>query len=245
MLSGQPAVRTTAAGADQVMTIRVIAGEISAKDVTIRSLIPSSSQPRWPPLERVAETIATPRRRFPAHGHAGVEVLTYVTEGSGLYSYGEGPEEAVAPGSVQLLFASTNVAHAINPGKGQMLRWFSVVAALPATTTTANGLQSTYAREGALAADGTTTRFLVGPASAIRSAIGLEAYEVAFRSEGTSFRKIGHGFNSVVYAFSGAGSLDGHPIELGEAAIVEDAAGVALHGRPGFRTVLIKVPRPT
>ncbi len=71
-------------------SIRVIPGEIDGRDVTTRAVIPSTAQPRWPPLERIAETIATPRRRFPPHRHEGVEVLTYVIEGSGTYEYGTG-----------------------------------------------------------------------------------------------------------------------------------------------------------
>jgi len=55
------------------MTVRVVAGEVGAREVTARVALPTAAQPRWPPFERVAETIATPRRPFPLHRHEGVE----------------------------------------------------------------------------------------------------------------------------------------------------------------------------
>lgn len=226
------------------MPVRILAGEIAARDATVRSVIPSSAQPKWPPVELLAETIATPRRRFPAHGHVGVEVFSYVIEGSGLYSYGTNPPEPLGAGSVQLLTAGTQVAHAINPGKGQTLRWLAVVVTLSPQGAPTNRLQSARMTDGPVAPDGTRTRNLVGAASTVRSSVGLEAYELAFAEEGTTFRRVGHGVNAVGYALSGAGTVDGRPVELGEAAVIEESAGVAIQGRPGFRIVLVHVPRP-
>ena len=226
------------------MTVRIVAGEISAKDATVRAVIPTVSQPRWPPLERVAETIATPRRRFPAHGHIGVEVLTYVVEGSGLYAHESGSAEPVTAGAVRFLTAATTVPHAINPGKGQTLRWFAVVATLPTTGGVSDRFQSAQVRPDTPASDGTRTTFLVGAGSSVRSLVGMEAYEVGFIDEGTTFRKVGHSVNAVAYALAGAGNVDGHPVGVGEAAIIEGSAGVAIHGMPGFRLVMVQVPRP-
>ncbi len=226
------------------MPVRIVAGEISAKDATVRAVIPTASQPKWPPLERLAETIATPRRRFPAHSHEGVEVLTYVVEGSGLYADESGTAQAVTAGAVRLLTAATSVPHAINPGKGQTLRWLAVVATLSTTGEVSDRFQSTQAQPGTTAPDGTRTTFLVGPGSSVRSVVGIEAYEIGFVDAGTTFRKVGHSVNAVAYALAGAGSVDGHPLELGEAAIIEGSAGVAIHGLPGFRLVMVQVPRP-
>jgi len=226
------------------MSVRIVAGEIQAKDATTRSIIPSASLPKWPPFVRVAETIATPRRRFPAHGHAGVEVLTYVIEGSGVYQNASDPPHEVSVGSAQLLTASTNSPHVINPGVGQTLRWFAVVTDLPAGAAVGNRLQEFDAQESAPGADRTTTRPLVGPGSPMQSATGLHASVVSFVEEGTSFRKVGHAANAVAYVLSGQGRVDNSPVEMGEAAIVEGSAGIALTGTRGFRVALVKVPRP-
>ncbi len=225
------------------MPIRIVSGEIDVKDATTRVSIPTASQPRWPPFERVAETIATPRRPFPPHRHSGVEVLTYVIEGSASYEFGSSPATPLAPGSTMLLTAPSAVPHSINPGKGHTVRWFAVVAALTAGDAAAPRLQLRIAPWSAAGADGTSVRKLVGPGSGITSMIGLEAAAIEFRSAGASFRKVGHDRLAVCYALAGRGKLDNEVLEGGEAGLVEDVAGVAIQGPPGFRVVFVSAPR--
>jgi redox-sensitive bicupin YhaK (pirin superfamily) len=225
------------------MSIRVIRGEIGAKDVTTRTVIPTAALARWPPFERVAETIATPRRPFPPHRHHGVEVLTYVIEGSASYVYGPGPPDPLVPGSTRLLTASTPVSHAINPGKGQTVRWFAVVATLLAGVTLPTRLQVGRADPTGLQPDGTILRRLVGPGATLSSSVGLIGEAVEFRSEGTTFRKVGHDRVAVCYALSGRGRVDNEILDGGEAALIDQSAGFALEGQAGFRAVLIDAPR--
>ena len=227
------------------MSIRVVQGEIGAKDVTTRTLIPVVSQARWPPFERVAETIATPRRLFPPHRHEGVEVLTYVIEGSGTYAYGPHPAETLVAGATRLLTAPTPVSHAINPGKGQTVRWFAVVASLPASNAAPSRLQSGRAEPTELQPDGTILRRIAGPGTTLRSSVGIESEAIEFRSTGATFRKVGHDRVAICYALSGRGRVDDQVVEGGEAALVEQAAGIALHGQAGFRIVLVHAPRGT
>jgi len=226
------------------MSIRVVSGEISAKDATTRAAIPTAAQPRWPPFERVAETIATPRRRFPPHRHEGVEVLTYVIEGSGTYECGSGPPTPLTAHSTTLLTAPGSVSHAINPGKGQTLRWFSVVASLPSGAAAAPRRQDSRAEASAIQADGTQVRRLVGSGAGLASALGLESELVEFTANGAAFRKVGHDRVAVCYALSGRGSVDNQATDAGEAALVDDAGGVAIEGRPGFRITVTTAPRP-
>ena len=225
------------------MSIRIIPGEIDAKDATTRTPIPSSAQSRWPPFERVAETIATPRRRFPPHRHEGVEVLTHGIEGSGTYEFGSDPIAPFEVGSTALLTAPTPVSHSINPGKGRTLRWFSVVATLPEGRVAAPRLQMTRSAETPVQADGTVVRHLLGAGTSVTSIAGLEGELIEFREGGTSFRRIGHDREAVCYALSGQGSVDSAVLEGGEAALVSDAAGIGLGGRTGFRAVLVSAPR--
>jgi redox-sensitive bicupin YhaK (pirin superfamily) len=227
------------------MSIQVARGEIGAKDVTTRTLIPTAARPRWPPFERVAETIATPRRPFPPHRHERVEVLTYVIEGSASYLFAPTPADPLVPGSTRLLTATTAASHAINPTKGQTVRWFSSVTSLPEGVSGAPRLQSGRAEPTGLEPDGTIVRRLVGPGSSLTSSIGLEAEAIDFRSNGTTFRKIGHDHIAVYYVLSGRGRVDNEIVEGGEAALVEESAGIALQGSPGFSAVLLRVPRGT
>ncbi|HXW32998.1 MAG TPA: cupin domain-containing protein [Acidimicrobiales bacterium] len=227
------------------MSVRIVPGEISARDVTNRVAVPTSGLPKLPPFERVAETIATPRRKLPLHRHDHAEVLTYVIEGSGFYELAPNSPEPVVEGSLRLLTAHASASHAINPGKGQTIRYFAVVTTLLANGASATKLQSMQAVESAVQPDGTSFARLVGPTTPVRSAVGLEAEAIRFQSDGTSFRQIGHSTLGLAYALAGRGTLDGEPIEIGEAAVIRDAAGIALQGRAGFRVVLLRVPRPT
>jgi hypothetical protein len=84
---------------------------------------------------------------------------------------------------------------------------------------------------------------LVGSGSTIKSAVGLEAESIEFRSGGAAFRKVGRDRLAVCYALSGRGAVDNQPLDGGEAALVEDAAGIALQTRAGVHVVLVSVPR--
>ncbi|MCI4352130.1 MAG: hypothetical protein L3K14_01900 [Thermoplasmata archaeon] len=225
------------------MAIRIVTGEIEAKDVTTRVALPTRALPRWPPFERVAETIATPRRPFPPHRHSGVEVLAYVIEGSASYELGSDPPRPLVPGSTTLLTAPLPVSHAINPAKGHTVRWFALVSALPAGSNPPARFQSgrTEAKHGS--AEGTIVRGLMGPGSTINSAIGMEGLSIEFESPATSFQRVGHSRVAVAYALAGRGLLDNEVLNAGEAALVENAAGIALHGDAGFQVLFVMAPR--
>ncbi len=225
------------------MSIRVVAGEIEAKDATTRVALPTRAQSEWPPFERVAETIATARRPFPAHQHSGVEVLTYVIEGSASYDFGSEAPRPLTAASTMLLTAPSSVSHAVKPGVGHTVRWFSLVATLPAGPRSPVQLQYGRAEPRRGSAEGTVVRKLIGPETAITSAIGLVGVAIQFESDATSFQKVGHDRAAVCYALAGRGRVDSELLEGGEAALVDDAAGVAIQGGPGFHVVLAHAPR--
>lgn len=225
------------------MSIRVVAGEIEAKDATTRVALPTRTQSDWPPFERVAETIATARRPFPMHQHSGVEVLTYVIEGSASYEFGSDTPRPLAAASTMLLTAPSPVSHTVKPGAGHTVRWFSLVATLPPGPSSSARLQSGRAEPRGGSAEGTVVRKLIGPEATITSAIGLVGVAIQFESDATSFQKVGHDRVAVCYALAGRGRVDSEVLEGGEAAFVDDAAGVAIQGGPGFHVVLAHAPR--
>jgi redox-sensitive bicupin YhaK (pirin superfamily) len=225
------------------MVVRVVAGDISAKDATNRVAIPTAAQPRWPPFERVSETIATPQRRLPPHRHERVEVLTYVTEGSGSYDYASEPTSPLGVGSTRLLTAFAPTAHAINPLKGGTLRYFAVVATLPEGASGSSRVQSVESPESGVLPDGTSVVRIAGVGTSVASTVGIDCEAIRFHSAGTSFRRVGHDHLALCYALAGRGTVDNAPVEGGEAALISDAAGFALQGSAGFRAVFVRVPR--
>jgi quercetin 2,3-dioxygenase len=222
----------------------VVRSEVGGKSVTTRTTIPTVGLSRWPPFERVAETIATPRRRFPPHRHEGVEVLTYVIEGSGTYELEPGSPAPVSSGSAQLLTAPSPVSHVIHPAVGQTVRWFAVVASLPTIKDLAPRLQAGTMVESEEQPDGTAIRKLVGPDSPLQSEVGLDCEAIRFLRDSTSFQRVGHQSIAICYALSGRGTVDNEILDAGEAALVQDSAGIALEGRAGFQVILVRAPRP-
>jgi redox-sensitive bicupin YhaK (pirin superfamily) len=224
------------------VSVRVVAGEILSKDATTRVIVPTSAVPRAPPFERVAETIATARRRLPPHRHENAEVFTYVIEGTGTYDFGPGPSLTMVRGSSYLLTAPQSITHSISPGPGQTLRYFATIVSLPPGSTLESRLQSTQP-PAVPEPDGTMDRALAGPGTRVSSFAGLAAEAIEFHDAGTAFRKVGHDRLAIAYAAAGTGKVDNQALEAGEAALVEDAAGVAIAGRPGLKVILTSVPR--
>ncbi|HTW55451.1 MAG TPA: pirin family protein [Thermoplasmata archaeon] len=223
-------------------SLRVVAGEVEAGDATSRLVIPSSGQPAWPPFARAGEVVVSVGRRFPSHTHQGEEVLTYVLEGAAQYKESTGAARSLPAGSAAFLTAPGRAAHTIGPEAGSTIRWFSSVVQLPATASAVPNLQWADPHPGDPQTDGSATRTLVGPNGPMRSGAGLSAQVIRFADDGTTFRRIGHDRRAIVYALRGRGEVDGRPIEIGEAALIDRLAGVALHGFPGFAAMLLTMP---
>ncbi len=206
-------------------------------------VIPTPTQGPWAPFDRVGEVVVTVGRKFAPHAHQAQEVLTYVVEGFASYAPETGPVQSMRPGSVLLLTSPSRTSHSVNPSRGATVRWFAVVVDLPGSSAKNITIQTDTPIAAAPDPDGTVVRRLVGPGTKVTSSAGLSCEEVLFADEGTSFRRVGHDRRGVVYALAGRGQVDGEILEVGEAALVEDAAGLALHGRPGFRVLLVTAPR--
>lgn len=224
------------------MTVRIVPGEIAAKDTTARVVLPTVALPKFAPYERVAETIALPARRLPMHKHQASEVFTYVIEGSGTYEVAGSPIEPIGAGDARLLSAPSIASHAISPEKGHSIRYFAVVANLAANDAATVKVQSSRASESGPQADGTAVTRLVGPTGPLRSSAGLECDALRFVNDGTSFRRVGHGTIALCYALAGRAHIDNETIEGGEAAVIANAAGVAIQGEPGFRAMILRTP---
>jgi redox-sensitive bicupin YhaK (pirin superfamily) len=223
-------------------SVRVAAGELDTSVVTTRRLLPIPAQPNWSPFHRVAESVANRARQLPRHAHEREEVLTYVTEGFASYQLESGATEFLERGSGRLLTAPGRVTHCISPAQGGAIRWFNLVMALPAGSSGGIRLQMMGPHTPTIEEDTVLVRTMVGPRAPMTSAAGLECEELQFRTEGTTFRKLGPGRRAVFYAMSGRGSVDQNAIEAGEVAFIEGMPGVAVHGDGGFSGILATAP---
>ena len=222
--------------------VRLLVGEVDAKDVTTRTVIPSSALALWSPFVRVGETIATPRKRFGSHTHARQEVLIYMIEGAAQHTFDPGGSEELPTGSVLFLSAMPTAAHAVNPRPGRTARWFSVVTELPEGGKAPEGRRVGRPTPTPIQPDGTSLLPLVGPGAPSASSLGLEATAIEFVEAGTAFRRVGPNRRALFYGLGGRGMIDNTPVETGEAALVENSAAVSVSGEAGFRVVHVAVP---
>lgn len=225
------------------MSVRVVSGEISTKGATTRVVVPTSAQPRWPPFERIGERIATSRRPFPPHRHERVEVFTYIVEGSATHQIGTAPPEALARGAAVVLTATDPISHTMNPREGQTVRWVAAVATIPPGKAAIPRIQTALHPRPEPQPEGTVLYRLLGPGAPLASAVGMECAALEFVSEETSFVRVGHDRVAACYALSGRGTVDNAQVEGGEAALIEDAAGAAIHGLQGMRVLIMTAPR--
>lgn len=224
-------------------SLRIVPGELETRSAMTRLILPTSAQPVWPPYHRVGETAADRARPFPAHSHEHEEVLTFVRDGFASYQTENGPVELLQAGSARLLTSPSRTTHRISPARGGAIRWFNLVVALPVTVAGPRRLQSSEAPATPFYEENAIARPLVGPQGPMSSDAGLECRELTFVESSTSFLRVGHDRRGLVYAFSGRGIIEDHGLETGEAALVEGAAGIAIHGTPGLQVIAITAPR--
>jgi redox-sensitive bicupin YhaK (pirin superfamily) len=222
--------------------IRLVTGELESRSVASRTVLPTPAQGAWPPFRRVGEIAATVRRKLPSHGHEAEEVLTYLVEGHASAVVGDRPAVPVQAPCVLLLDAPGKVGHQLSPDSA--VRWVSVVVSLPKTAGAGVTAERYAPTTSGPLPDGTIQHRLLGAGARFPSRAGVECSEIEFVAEGTAFQRIGRDRRAIVYAIRRRGRVDGTPIEEGEAALMEDVSGIALHGGPGFRALLTTAPRP-
>jgi len=230
----------TSAGAPMV---RIVPGELETRNAPTRLVIPTSKQPEWPPFVRAGEVIVNRRQDFPPHAHENEEVLTYVVEGLAAYAVESGAVESLRPGSARLLSTSVSVKHRISPARSGPIRWFNLVVSAPGKAGPKPLMQASEPPTSPKYDEDAHVREIVGAKPGMTSVTGLEVSEIDFVVPSTTFRRLGHDRRGLVYALTGRGTVDSRPIDAGEAALVEGAAGIAIGGDVGFRVIVATAPR--
>lgn len=224
-------------------SVRIVAGEIQTQSATTRLVLPTTSQPTWPPFLRVAETVAGRARQLAAHAHEHEEVLTVVTDGFASYQLESEASQALGPGSARLLTSPGRSLHRISPARGGAIRWFNLVVGPIAPSSAPPKLQASEPDERPRVEENALVRPLVGPGAPMASGVGLEARLVTFVQPSATFQRVGHDRRALVYALAGQGSVDGRSVEAGEAALAEGVAAVAMQGSKGLRALVATAPR--
>jgi redox-sensitive bicupin YhaK (pirin superfamily) len=228
---------------DAARTLKVVRSEIDADEQTTSLLFPNRNQGPWLPFERFAETITTSRTKIGRHPHRAEEVLMYVLEGTIEHVDGSGRRESLTGGTVALISAHEEVSHELATVRGKRARWLSVVLRMPwHTEPPPTSVQIKGAGDPKAATDGTVQTPVVGPLARADSFGGLQLLDVEFAKDGTGFFRIGRDRRGVAYGLSGAGTVEGSPVEPGSGVLMETVSGVAIGGSPGFRVVFATAP---
>ncbi len=162
---------------------------------------------------------------FPAHGHANMEIVSYVLEGAMEHRDSMGTGSVMRPGDVQLMSAGTGVQHSEFNASGTEPLHFLQMWVMPSKEGTAPGYQqesfAAAERQGRL-------RLVVSPDGEEGSLrIGQDARMYAGRLAGGE--ELAHGLivgrGSWLHVATGSLEVNGIPLGPGDgAAIVEETA---------------------
>src|SRR5438445_6748203 len=210
-------------------------------------LMPTVEQGPFLPFERFAETLATRRTQLGLHPHRAEEVVTYVLDGYVHHEDGSGTHTVLAPGSVLVVTAHTEIRHdlTMQPSQqGRNARWLSIVLRLPwHTEAPPNALQVKDAGEVVEAPDGTTRRPVTGPLARAETFMGLESTDIEFSREAEASFSIARKRRGVAYVLRGAGMIEKSGVEKGQGALIENVRRLSRRGWPDLRVLPATFPR--
>jgi redox-sensitive bicupin YhaK (pirin superfamily) len=79
------------------------------------------------PLRVINEDVVAPGRGFPPHGHANMEIVSIVTQGTLAHRDSIGNVETIRAGEVQRMTAGTGIEHSeFNPSNDEQARFFQI-----------------------------------------------------------------------------------------------------------------------
>jgi redox-sensitive bicupin YhaK (pirin superfamily) len=213
---------------------------------TSHLLMPTVEQGPFLPFERFAETLATRRTQLGLHPHRAEEVVTYVLDGYVHHEDGSGTHTVLAPRSVLVVTAHTEIRHDLmmQPSQqGRNAKWLSIVLRLPwHTEAPPNALQVKDAGDVVEAPDGLMRRPVTGPLARAETFMGLECTDIEFAGEAEASFSIARKRRGVAYVLRGSGMIEKNGVEMGQGALFENVTRLSIRGSPGFRVFLATVP---
>ncbi|HVV82607.1 MAG TPA: pirin family protein [Kofleriaceae bacterium] len=179
-----------------------------------------------------ADTVLAPHAAFPAHRHAGVEVVTLVLDGTLTHEEG-GRATELPSGSVQVIAAGAGIFHAEANRGDQPVRFFQLWLASPTPDQAPAEETLTPAASGELAA---LPLELVRPDVQVRRAIVAPGAKVSWT--------VARGRVAYVLCADGAVDLDDVHLDDGDGATLADGRFTATGGAAAAQLVLVDLPAP-
>ena len=179
-------------------------------------------------LRVINEDWVSPGRGFGTHGHADMEIVTYVLKGALEHRDSLGTGETLRPGEFQRMTAGTGITHSeFNPSATEPVHLYQVWL-LPERP----GLTPTYEQK-AFPAEGHHNEFrLVGSPDAQGGALAIRQdariYLASLDPGGSASHSIAAGRHAWLQVLRGSVTLDDHPLTAGDAAALSDEPALTL-----------------
>ena len=182
----------------------------------------------WGNLRVINEDRIAPGTGFGTHGHRDMEIISYVLEGALGHKDSMGNSSGIVPGDVQRMSAGTGVQHSeFNHAEGQETHFLQIWIE-PAK----RGIAPSYAQKAFTDAEKRgQLRLVVSPDGANGSlSMNADARMYAGLLDGaeTTELAIALGRKSYVYVVKGAVSVNGTPLQTGDAAYMDNETLVKL-----------------
>ena len=184
------------------------------------------------PLRVINEDRIAPGTGFGTHGHRDMEIISYVLEGNLAHKDSMGNVKGIPPGDVQRMSAGTGVMHSeFNHAPAQVTHFLQIWI-----EPNARGIPPSYEQKTFAAADKRGRLRLVASPDAADGSVTIHAdarvYAGLFDGAENARLALAAGRKAYVHLVRGELSVNGTPLQAGDAAKLEGEAAVELaHGR--------------
>lgn len=185
------------------------------------------------PLRVINEDKVQPGMGFGAHGHADMEIISYVLDGALAHKDSLGNGSSIGYGDVQRMSAGTGVRHSEFNGSDREMVHFLQIWIMPDT----NGVEPGYEEKRFDRADKLGKARLIaspdGREGSVRIHQDAALYATILRSDDRVDIPLAPGRLGYVHVATGTATVNGQPLKAGDALKLMDEAHIVLEGGDG------------
>ena len=182
----------------------------------------------WGNLRVINEDRVAPGEGFGTHCHRDMEIISYVLQGNLAHKDSIGNVEGIPPGDVQRMSAGTGVRHSEFNHAPDTVTHFLQIWIVPDV----KGIEPSYeqktiptaSKRGQLACIASPQ----GGGTAVRIHADASVYAGLFDGDEQASLALDPRRKAYVHLVKGSLSVNGHPLQTGDAALLQDEAGVRL-----------------
>ncbi|MEM9056129.1 MAG: pirin family protein [Pseudomonadota bacterium] len=182
------------------------------------------------PLRVINEDRVTPSQGFGTHGHADMEIISYVLDGALKHEDSMGNGSVIRPGDVQRMSAGTGVRHSEFNASATDPVHFLQIWIMPEK----NGIEPSYEQKAFSVADKRDRLRLVGSRDGREGSVTIHQdvdLYASVLSEGTVVtHSLASGRKGWLQVATGSVLLDGRPLAAGDGVAIDGPAAIAIEG---------------